>query len=1125
MFHFSLHKFLKRIVSAVAVALTVTSFPLDAQSQQTSRSALSEGDWWRLSIKSEGIYRLTGSDISDMTGCPISDIMVCGSIGGPLNTLNGRRRPVDMEEMAIETHDEDGDGVFDAEDYILFYATGADRWEYDIESGRFCHIPHPYAIYNYIYVSHRTGNHSRVTQAETLTPTSSKATSAHCLRVHDIDKTNTHRSGQIWVGEKFTSNTREQTITLSLPSARSGQTTVRYALAAVSSAINSFNVNIGGQNLTHTLGDYKPYSVYSTTLPSSSTSTVNVNIQFQPGQSMATGYLDYIEIDAEVALQAVSGAEFYSIYPEGGTKSYSVSGATSTTKIWDITDYNNAREQPTVTEGSTLTFTANRDSARRFAIFKNSDTKRVESIEKIANQDIHGAPLPDMAIVCHSQLKSAADRLAAIHSIHDQMVVLVVTQEEVFNEFSSGQKDPIAIREMLRHFRKRASEESGREVSHLLLLGKGTYDNKDILGNNLPTVVTYQTAKSFDDEGTSIATDDIFAYLDDGEDLEVGTTMDVAVGRLPAKSIDEANHLIDKIERYITKADLTQSDIRSDWRNSIALLADDADPSCAGDTNFTTSSEYVSNNIMSMLPQMNIDKIYADAYIQQSGADGSFYPDVNNALQKRMDYGCLLLNYIGHGSSQYIGTERFMTKLNISNYKNHDQLPYFITSTCTFGRHDDPSETCGAEEFVLAEGGGIACLAATRPISHIKAVNNDMVMYALDVNNTIGEAVRKAKNRRHTTQALTLIGDPAIRLSIPTNKAIVTKINSRAVDGTQNDTALVLSTVTLEGEIRDGSGALVSDFDGDLFPEVYDRAKEARTLANDNEGCEIPFTQQNSLIYRGRTSVHNGHFSFHFTVPRDVPYKFDLSRISLYAKSSSEDASGAYTRLMLGGYDENADLREIRPDLRLYLNDTNFRNGGITDANPTLLIMLQDSVGINAVGSGLGHDMTAVIDGNNNNTIILNDFYETDIADDHRGTVRYNLSGLAKGRHTIAVRVWNIFNYSSNAELTFVVHDDSTRTDFVAYPTPAKSHVKLTMEHNITTDIKSATLYIYDIQGRLVRMFTPTTAEKSYVVGPVDWDLTTGGGTRVSPGIYIGRFEITTTDGEKFHEQGKIVIQ
>ncbi len=1096
--------------------------------QGVSHSALRDGEWWRVRITGAGIYELAGSTMSGMTGCNVSDIMVCGSMGGELATTNGERRPADLEEMAIEVHDNDGDGIFDNEDRIVFYATGADGWHYDEATARFVHKRHHYSTANYVYVSHRQGSHKRITAAESLTTTGNAVTTARMLEVHDVDQVNTHQSGQIWVGERFNSNSREQSIPITLPSTRSGQATVRYALASVSTAPSTFKVTIGGQTETHSVGGYRLYGTNTVTLPASAStsSTINTNIQFTPGENMATGYLDYIEVDAEVKLRAGGTQLFYSTYPTGEVSRYSVAEASSATKVWDVTDYNNVAVMPTTVEGSTLTFTALNDTARRYVVFSNGEAISASSIQKVSNQDLHGASLPDMVIVCNSTLRSAAERVANIHSIHDNMEVLVVTQEEVFNEFSSGQKDPMAIREMLRHYRRRAVEEGGRTVSHLMLFGKGTYDNRNLTESSIPTLVTYQTEVSFDDDGSSITTDDIFTYLEDGEDVGIGTTMDVAVGRLPAKSLSEANHLVDKIERYITKSDLPNKEIRGDWRNIVALLADDADPSCPHDTSFTTSSEYVAKNILAKHPQMNIDKIYADSYAQQSGADGSFYPDVNNALKKRMDYGCLLLNYIGHGSSQYIGTERFMMKSNISSYQNKESLPYFITSTCTFGRHDDPAETCGGEEFVLADGGGIACLAASRPISHVMAVNNDMIMYALDANNTIGEAVRLAKNRRYTTQALVLLGDPAIKLDIPTNRAVVTQINDKAVDSLSDDTALVLSTVTVEGEIRGADGELMSDFEGDLYPLVYDRAREARTLANDNDNCEVPFLQQNSLLYRGHTNIEGGRFAFRFTVPRDVPYRFDYSRISLYAKSSVDDATGAYTRLVLGGYDESVDLREVRPELRLFLNDTNFCNGGITDANPTLIVKLRDSVGINAVGSGLGHDLTAVLDGNTNNTIVLNDLYETDISDERCGTVRYNLTGLSRGRHTMKVKAWNIFNYSNQSELTFYVFgDDSTKTEYKAYPTPASDHVKLSIEHNIRGSIKSATLYIYDMQGRLLRVFTPAVAEDSYVVGPVDWNLTTASGVRITPGIYIARFELTTTDGEKIREQGKVVVR
>ena len=1115
----------KRIVSIIFLALAIVP-PYILKAQQSQHSALREGDWWRIRISSDGIYRITPSDIGGMAGCNIADIVVCGSQGGPLATTNGQPRPDDLEEMAIDIHDNNGNGLFDNDDYILFYATGPDRWSYDSQSLHFVRRHHPYSLFNYVFISHQPGSHRRITTAEALSSSSSITTTARALTSHELDKVNTHRSGQIWVGEKFTNSNSQQTISIPLTSACNGAANVSYALAAISTASCSFQVTTAGQSQSHILGGASPYLTNRMSLTSASGTSVNVTIKFSSGESMATGYLDFVDVDAEVTLRATAGTAFYSTHPHGGNLIYGVAGATATTRVWDVTDYNNVVQQTTATSGSLTTFTANSDIARHFAIFSPSAAATPTVIQKLDSQDIHGTPLPDMVIVCHSALKSAASRLASIHSIHDQMEVLVVTQEQVFNEFSSGQQDPMAIREMLRHFRSRAANEGGRQVSHLLLFGKGNYDNKDLLGNGLATVVTYQTAISFDDDGTSICTDDIFTYLDDGEGLATGTSMDIAVGRLPAKTVSEANHLVDKIERYITKSDLVRSDIRGDWRNSIALLADDADPSCTGDTAFTTSSEYAANNILARHPRMNIDKIYADAYTQQSGADGSFYPDVNNALKKRMNYGCLLLNYIGHGSSQYIGTERFMMKSDISSYKNHYQLPYFITSTCTFGRFDDPAETCGGEEFILAQGGGIACLAATRPISHVQAVNNDMIMLALEPGNTIGQAVRKAKNNRYTTQALTLLGDPALKLSAPSYNAVVTKVNGHPVDPARHDTALVLSTVTIEGEIRDADSALVTDFDGLLYPEVYDRAKEARTMANDNDGCEVGFLQQNNVIYRGRAAIDSGRFTFRFIVPRDVPFRFDLSRISLYAKSATADAGGAYTNLLLGGYDTAANLRELHPTMRLFINDTNFINGGITDANPTLLVMLHDSVGINAVGSGLGHDMTAVIDGNNNSTIVLNDLYETDIDDEHCGTVRYSLSNLPKGRHTITVKAWNIFNYSTSRQIAFYVQgDDSTKTDLVAYPTPASSHVNLSLEHNIKGRISSATLHIYDIYGRLVRTFTPSIQTDSYVVGPVVWDLTSAAGSRVPRGIYVAHIELATNEGEKIYQQTKIVVQ
>lgn len=1109
--------------SLAALALLVLA--CGARAQHVAHSVLATGRWWKLDIGQTGIYRLATSDLASLAGQRVADIALYGHPGGTLDPTNGNPRPDDLEEMAIDIHDLNGNGTFDEGDYILFYASGPDRWYYSEGLGRHLHERHPYAATNSVYLTIAGGAHKRIGLSDELTPSGETITSCRVAAVYERDLTNTHESGQIWVGEKFYGGTNQHSVSVALPGVASGNVKVSYGLASVSGAAAQFRVSCNGAARTHTIAGDNPYRIFFEEFAGGSNSTLTFSFTYTPGENLAAGYLDYVEADAATAL-AMHGTEMDFYIPAAeGTHSHRMTNAAGVT-VWDVSDYNAVQAMRSTVSGNTLTFNAQTDSERHYVAFTGSDFAAPAAITPLPNQDLHGAPNPDMVIVCLANCRAQAQRLAALHSIHDNLEVLVATQEEVFNEYASGRKDPLAVRELMRTYWLRAQADSSlRTPRYLLLFGKGTYDNRDLLGNGTATLVTYQSPTSFDDDGASYASDDLFGFLHDGESGIGYESLDLSIGRLPAQDSSEAAHLVNKIENYLNRSDMMVEGIRGDWRNSVALLADDADPSCAGDTTFTWSQEVTARQIGTLYPQYNIDKIYADAYIQQSGADGSFYPDVNNALKKRLDYGCMLLNYIGHGSAQYIGTERYMQRGDIDNYRNFNQLPFFITSTCTFGRYDMVGGECGAEAFVLAKGAGIGCLAASRPISHVQTVNTEMVMQALNPANAIGDAVRIAKNRHGTAPAITLIGDPALRLSFPKYRVVVTAINGHGVVPGQADSALVLSTVTVEGEIRDANGQLVSDFDGVIYPQVYDRVVAAHTLANDNEGCEVFFTQQKNLLYKGRDSVQGGRFSYHFVVPRDVAYKFERGKLSHYAKSATEDASGAYTDLLFGGFDETVDLRETRPAIRLFINDTNFRDGGMTDENPTLLAMLYDSVGINAVGSGLGHDITAIVDGNANDLTVLNDFYETDIDDEHRGTVRYTFSGLSRGWHSITFKAWNIYNYSGSETIHFCVHGSDTAASaaFVAYPNPASSEVWMRVEHNV--EVANAVIDIYDRMGRRVRTLSPTAAESSYVVGPVRWDLRSDSGATVARGIYLTRCTLTTADGQTLVERGKIVVK
>ncbi|MDY5969651.1 MAG: C25 family cysteine peptidase, partial [Bacteroidales bacterium] len=559
---------------------------------------------------------------------------------------------------------------------------------------------------------------------------------------------------------------------------------------------------------------------------------------------------------------------------------------------------------------------------------------------------------------------------------------------------------------------------------------------------------------------------------------------------------------------------------RGDWRNTITLLADDADPSQSGDTVFATSMEVLSKRIAYRNPQYNFDKIYADAYPQQSGAIGSYYPDVNNALKKRLDYGTLLFNYIGHGSPQYIGTERYVEFNDISRYQNIDRLFFFVSSTCSYGRYDMPDDICGAEALILASGGAVGTISAGRPISHVERFNTDICVTVLDPAYSVGDALRYAKNRTAMSHSIQLLGDPALHLSLPTSKVVVTAVNGKAVQEGLTDSALVLSTVTVEGEIRGEGDELQDDFDGTLFPIVFDRATTAYTLANDNDGTEVCFSQQKNVIYKGRAEVKSGKFTYSFTVPRDVRSEFDFAKLSHFAKSGGDCATGAYQGLALGGFDETVDLGETRPLLRLFMGDSNFRSGGVTGQNPHLFAILEDSIGINAAGCGLGHDIICVLDNNGNDAVVLNDFYETDIRNPRRGYVHYGFQNLAPGPHVLVMKAWNIFNFSSEASVKFVVKGADTNQcgAFYSYPNPAADQASLVLEFNNSGNIRDAVVEIFDQTGRPVARFSPRANEQSSVLGPIVWHC-----AAEPNGVYVARALVTTTDGKTHGAITKIV--
>ena len=1114
----------RQILLAIAVVLLTASA---AAQTEVSHSVLATGRWYKIPVASDGVYKVTSNEIPSLSNAPCNQLAIYGMPGGMLPVTNAQTEANGLQPVAALVVDKNGNGIFEQEDYLLFYGEGPGTWRYSNSDLRFEYTIHAYANYNYYYLTiDGTTIDSHRIHTNAISESNRPDITCHTgVALYHEDRINTHGGGQIWVADKFTPGLTSRSQTLSLPGIPAdGTVLARYALAVVSTGYAQFKVQNGSHTVQHPFTVGNNYQVFHQTLTPGTGKDVTLSYTFLPSESSAAGYLDYIELNAQIPT-IYSGGQLTvrnrQELGEGNVCRFIVEGSNEGIRAWDVTD----PCQPVAHEVNTLSnsrtsFLGHTDQARTFILFSDNDALSPSGITAIDNQDIHGAALPEFVIVTHADFVEQAERLAAIHRQTDGLNTLVLTQEQVFNEFSSGKPDPMAIRKMLLYFRKQ--DTTGMAPSHLLLFGKGTYDNRDILNVHQSTVVTYQTPSSFDSEGSAYPSDDIYGYLDNTSTGAFDGTLSVGIGRLPAKSNSEAKHMVDKIDAYIHRRDLTNENLRGDWRNYVALLADDADPSCPYDTNFASDSEILARRIKELYPHFNIDKIYADAYVQQSGADGSYYPDVNNALQQRMNYGCLLLNYIGHGSSSYIGTERFMEFSDIEKYTNTDRLAFFVTSTCTFGKFDQVNDICGAEVFLLADAAGIGIVAASRPIHHVQRFNTNLCIAALNPDNTIGQALLQAKNSSNVSHCIALLGDPALRLSIPRNNVVVTHINNLPVNPGVTDSAQVLSRVTIEGVVQDRDGNIMTDFDGVIYPIVFDREVKCRTLANDNDSTEVDFVQQKNIIYKGRESVTSGHFSYSFIIPRDISYRYDFAKLSHYARTTNDHATGQYSNIMFGGFNEDMVINEVHPTIELYIGDTTFRNGGLTNETPSLYARLKDSVGINAAGSGLGHDITAVIDGNPYSTIILNDFFEPDITDSRNGEIRYTLGKLDDGPHTLTLKCWNIFNYSASATISFSVSNDRTPLIglFHAAPNPASSRTTIRAEHNLPGTIQSATIDIYDIKGCLVRTVHPAVGD---CVLSYNWDFTASNGALVPRGVYVARISLTTTDGQRLSQTAKIV--
>lgn len=1140
---------IKQLISITLDITETAEVPATAALKTTAaNSPLATGDWYKVAVADDGLYKVDYAFLSSKTGIasaiPSSQIRVFGNGGNMLPEDNAIPRKEDLTETAIWMND-GGDGSFGPGDYFMFYAVGPTGWTLDAPSGTFTHTKNLYEDKGYYFINVTGANGKRIAKQGAVPAPNAYVSSYNDYKLHEQDLFNPAKYGKNWVGEDM-SNKPGASLSRSFEfdlGTLAGEAAYRIALASrCTEGPNNFTVTRNGNNIGNYTLERAAYNDDATPLTyevklvklSGAGGKNTIGITYSPANNEGIGYVDFIEINTRRQLMFEADAFTFrdiNSVAVGNTASFSIGNADAATQVWDVTDKHEPVLMNGIISGSTFTFSNSAGTLRQYAATKGGNAPAPEFIGKVPNQNLHAEGQTDYIIVSNSSFLPAANELADFHRQHSKLRVLVTTPELIYNEFSSGGQDISAIRDFVKMFYDRAGTDTTQMPKYLLLLGDASYDYRNRLSNNTNYVPTFESAQSFDKIG-SYSGDDFFGFLDDNEYIEntsIANTLDVGMGRFPVKTAAEAIAMVNKIKAYKSSESLGA------WRIATTFIADNEDN--AGP--HMEDGEIMDATIQNRSILYNSTKIYLDAIPFVSTPGGLRAPEANKMINDQMFKGTLLLNYSGHGNIDVLAHERIITQDDYNKWDNIYRMPIMITATCDFGQFDQPQFVSAGEQVVLKKDGGVIGSLTTTQLVYQdpnRIINRDF----LDAQfnrvhgrwNTLGDALRIGKNKTYSIASTSvsyivnfrkfaLLGDPALTPNFPEHYISTENIKD-GITGNTVTTISALGSYLVNGNVTDASGNTLTGFSGRMNIVIYDKPRTVKTLTEINKS----FKQRNNIIYRGKATVTNGKFSVAFIAPKDINYEMGKGKISFYAENGQTDAAGADTAYSIGGYSDNPILEYNPPVVRPYIGDSLFKNGGLTGSNTLLFAILEDETGINVSGNAVGHDLVGILDDNAEAPYVMNDYYETESNTYKRGYVNFPLYDIPEGRHRMRVKAWDVNNNSGEGTVDFEVANGSIMKvrKLMNYPNPFKHRTTFVFEHNHPDESLYAEINIYAMDGRLVKTLRQQFDAGNGASRELTWDGADNNGALLQSGVYLYKISIASENGARDMAYQKLVI-
>ena len=1086
------------------------------------RSVLADGHWVKIRVSESGVCRMSFSELRS-AGLEPSQVRVFG--------YGGAQKEQDFSKPNID--DLPQVPVYVGEDYILFYVQGPISWTYN--GSRFAHTRNTYSDFGYYLLSDDAGDMLLFPEAEAVSGSPTDVTYYSYYQVQDedsvnlIDRTGVSGGGRTFYGEQFAAG-QTRTFTFSTPYANGDNSSVYIDMAANAATTSTVKAKLNNTSsksiYISSIPDHYTFGVAGTISMNGASEEQNqrVTIQFVNSNASALAWLNYIEITTPSELVMTgSYMGIRSLVNRNTTNPvrFLLRNTTASTQIWDVTDLAAIQRMPTTMVDDQLAWVGTQaDGVHEYIAVNTDGTKFVQAevVGEVKNQNLHALSNIDYIIICPEGYEDVSEDLAKAHEAKQAITYAIVTDQQVYNEFSSGTPDATAYRWLMKMLYDRAKNGIGQQPRWFLLMGHGTFDNRKLLRNSgTSLLLTYQSKNSVN-EIKAYATDDYFAYLDDNEGaIDTQGRMDIGVGRLPVESLDEARTTVDKLIQYI------RNEQTGKWKNQLVYLADDGE-----NGTHTETAEKSAELVRIKNPDFIVHKIFLDAYPQEVNASGESYPLAKNRVLNLLKNGVLFFNYSGHGGYNAITNESILNLKDIAGMTNKNQA-FWLFATCNFAQCDAGKRSAAETAVLNPKGGAIGILAATRTVYASQNTNlnrsvcdtlfghSDVFHYDM----TLGEAISIGKNLLGSDEnklAYVLLGDPCMRLNYPTDYHVETL--------TEMDTLNALSVQHVEGRIIDEDLNTVSDFNGKVDITIYDKMQSIPTRDNDNAGGDprvIAYNDYPNTIFSGATDVKDGLFNYTFMVPKDIRYNFDNGRIVYYAVTADSletaEAVGHFEQFIIGGTGSTVAIDTIGPEMEIYLNSPAFRNGDKTYATPRFFANLYDKNGINTAGAGLGHDLMLIIDDDPKMIYSLNEYFTAANNSYQAGQVSYLMEELANGPHSLTFRAWDLLNNSTTKSLNFIVEAglDPSIYNVTTYPNPVQQSgvVHLIVNYDQPDELIETEIYLYNTAGQMVY------SHKQDNPDAVSINLPSLG---LNTGVYIYSVKIKSASSKYSTTSGKIIV-